>query len=118
MRISDWSSDVCSSDLRGQAIGTCGQGFGELGHAPARKFVRVGHAAHHKPAIAIGHETKLIAGAIKFLRGKRSPLACGKPLGPGVESNLVDEVDRYRSEERRVGKECVSTCRSRWSPYH
>src|SRR3546814_15533100 len=27
-------------------------------------------------------------------------------------------VDRYRSEERRVGKECVSTCRSRWSPYH
>src|SRR3546814_17590520 len=85
MRISDWSSDVCSSDLRGQAIGTCGQGFGELGHAPARKLVWVGHAAHHKPAIAIGHETKLIAGAIKFLSGKRGPLACGKPLGPGVK---------------------------------
>src|SRR3546814_4500324 len=32
-------------------------------------------------------------------------------LGPGV-------VALYRSEERRVGKECVSTCRSRWSPYH
>src|SRR3546814_17595405 len=30
----------------------------------------------------------------------------------------VVEVDRLRSEERRVGKECVSTCRSRWSPYH
>src|SRR3546814_14318233 len=28
------------------------------------------------------------------------------------------EVDTHRSEERRVGKECVSTCRSRWSPYH
>src|SRR3546814_12393538 len=27
-------------------------------------------------------------------------------------------ADQYRSEERRVGKECVSTCRSRWSPYH
>src|SRR3546814_16396265 len=27
-------------------------------------------------------------------------------------------IDRWRSEERRVGKECVSTCRSRWSPYH
>src|SRR3546814_15376998 len=26
--------------------------------------------------------------------------------------------ERHRSEERRVGKECVSTCRSRWSPYH
>src|SRR3546814_4908774 len=29
-----------------------------------------------------------------------------------------DIIDRQRSEERRVGKECVSTCRSRWSPYH
>src|SRR3546814_16661589 len=34
-------------------------------------------------------------------------------LGPEAEGKLV-----YRSEERRVGKECVSTCRSRWSPYH
>src|SRR3546814_18190863 len=33
-------------------------------------------------------------------------------------SALVDERARERSEERRVGKECVSTCRSRWSPYH
>src|SRR3546814_20017030 len=31
---------------------------------------------------------------------------------------LMIKVRRYRSEERRVGKECVSTCRSRWSPYH
>src|SRR3546814_16208396 len=30
----------------------------------------------------------------------------------------IDEPAAYRSEERRVGKECVSTCRSRWSPYH
>src|SRR3546814_16908946 len=35
-------------------------------------------------------------------------------------SNAADACDRlrHRSEERRVGKECVSTCRSRWSPYH
>src|SRR3546814_16861248 len=43
------------------------------------------------------------------------------PLG-GVEDQLhiavLDPVDDVRSEERRVGKECVSTCRSRWSPYH
>src|SRR3546814_12605397 len=32
--------------------------------------------------------------------------------------NLADNAVAYRSEERRVGKECVSTCRSRWSPYH
>src|SRR3546814_16754083 len=30
----------------------------------------------------------------------------------------LDHLGRLRSEERRVGKECVSTCRSRWSPYH
>ena len=34
-----------------------------------------------------------------------------------IVSNSIDEA-RDRSEERRVGKECVSTCRSRWSPYH
>src|SRR3546814_15024080 len=34
----------------------------------------------------------------------------------GVGRNLVNHP--FRSEERRVGKECVSTCRSRWSPYH
>ena len=32
--------------------------------------------------------------------------------------NLMDHILKIRSEERRVGKECVSTCRSRWSPYH
>src|SRR3546814_3270764 len=32
--------------------------------------------------------------------------------------NLTSVFERKRSEERRVGKECVSTCRSRWSPYH
>src|SRR3546814_17395517 len=31
---------------------------------------------------------------------------------------LIDDERKLRSEERRVGKECVSTCRSRWSPYH
>src|SRR3546814_1584880 len=35
-----------------------------------------------------------------------------------VIGGVSEEVERVRSEERRVGKECVSTCRSRWSPYH
>src|SRR3546814_1364999 len=43
-------------------------------------------------------------------------------LGATLQRSLVREVDgrviQRRSEERRVGKECVSTCRSRWSPYH
>src|SRR3546814_8197574 len=61
MRISDWSSDVCSSDL---------------------------------PA---------------WLPGRLKTVANGVPRVSG---------DSPRSEERRVGKECVSKCRSRWSPYH
>src|SRR3546814_6496073 len=87
MRISDWSSDVCSSDLKS-----------------------------------------------KHLFGARIILAC--KLGVDALGDVVDLVPRrivdqpmdlmldiarrtiIRSEERRVGKECVSTCRSRWSPYH
>src|SRR3546814_1198702 len=69
MRISDWSSDVCSSDLLGAQHTFTGAGFrlDDFG------LGRDGH-------------------------------------GLSLRAN--------RSEERRVGKECVSTCRSRWSPYH
>src|SRR3546814_9068518 len=73
MRISDWSSDVCSSDLTSQDAGLPSELF---------RFE--------------GNENAVV------LR--------------------IDSLDRRpdgtRSEERRVGKECVSTCRSRWSPYH
>src|SRR3546814_5118296 len=40
-------------------------------------------------------------------------------IGSGIRTrDIADDSDLLRSEERRVGKECVSTCRSRWSPYH
>src|SRR3546814_1768511 len=74
MRISDWSSDVCSSDL-----------------TTAELDVWLG-TIHD--ALAAKGET---AGPIPW---------------------AVNLVTHSRSEERRVGKECVSTCRSRWSPYH
>src|SRR3546814_14768858 len=45
---------------------------------------------------------------IYFLAGKQ----------PGLPIENPRQVSAFRSEERRVGKECVSTCRSRWSPYH
>src|SRR3546814_13413440 len=67
MRISDWSSDVCSSDLK------------------------------------LSGEMRLDAQAIAAI-----------PMGQ--RALLIPLI--ARSEERRVGKECVSTCRSRWSPYH
>src|SRR3546814_14473893 len=64
---------------------------------------------------------------------RQDPITARKDLsgaiGLGVKSDLMEELVRLseegsrteiekRSEERRVGKECVSTCRSRWSPYH
>src|SRR3546814_18136753 len=69
MRISDWSSDVCSSDLQRTALATL------------------------------------------------TPNCAAAPRADRPDANRATNAP-YRSEERRVGKECVSTCRSRWSPYH
>src|SRR3546814_10394766 len=86
MRISDWRSDVCSSDL--------GIGLG-------RKAVGSGFVIHdcHPDGI----------------------WACRKSVSPMGASGLAPDMlrrDCARSEERRVGKECVSPCRSRWAQYH
>src|SRR3546814_5022556 len=96
MRISDWSSDVCSSDLHGGgavALDDGGQGAHQVGAAVyvVVRAQRVGGHAGHRFGLA--------------QRGQAAPALAQ----PGVFQ---------RSEERRVGKECVSTCRSRWSPYH
>src|SRR3546814_11462819 len=93
MRISDWSSDVCSSDLAVDAA------------AVEMHLVAV-------PAVLEAEFVGQLPGHVFH------PLAC---LGER-EGMLVLDVDaghgglrEWRSEERRVGKECVSTCRSRWS---
>src|SRR3546814_13156815 len=100
MRISDWSSDVCSSDLvrilalaRGGVIGRLGTGF----VSPGLVF-------------ASGH---LNQGACAM-----SIFSFVKEAGEKLIDLLTPGNANARSEERRVGKECVSTCRSRWSPYH
>src|SRR3546814_2372343 len=91
MRISDWSSDVCSSDLqRGSAR------FG-LQHA-VQSGQRNGTERQHQQRKRRRQE---VAEEALFVR---------KMAAEGHAAQ--------RSEERRVGKECVSTCRSRWSPYH
>src|SRR3546814_13195068 len=104
MRISDWSSDVCSSDLivdrrpdmrdRGQQqiIFDVEDARGVVGAfeegADAREIIAV--VAQHRPPEGAAHQSALLA----------------------------DRGEHIRSEERRGGKECVSTCRSRWSRYH
>src|SRR3546814_5219637 len=89
MRISDWSSDVCSSDLARR-------------RAADERLSRHPHAGEHRRGSdPRGHQPgDGLCARLAYL------VACGAQLRGA------------RSEERRVGKECVSTCRSRWSPYH
>src|SRR3546814_20534293 len=99
MRISDWSSDVCSSDL--------GTAF-VLFPVPIR--CQLGEAAVARLAFA------QFGGAFGH-RLLQHLVECLKPaVQQAYLQHIVDTCPR--SEERRVGKECVSTCRSRWSPYH
>src|SRR3546814_13716277 len=99
MRISDWSSDVCSSDLGGYPVRVDSHGALEL---------------DLPESLARGDA---IAWNARFEEQKGLVVdAQGRVHYTGV---LLDRLVRAgRSEERRVGKECVSTCRSRWSPYH
>src|SRR3546814_19661250 len=72
------------------------------------------------PRITYSDAVKIIRGE-KDVNGRNSILTLENDLA-GINQRIVDlntEIEeRERSEERRVGKECVSTCRSRWSPYH
>src|SRR3546814_12987074 len=116
MRISDWSSDVCSSDLRINADLTGGA-----------KTVDLTQAA------SLASNKNLAFQGVKFggpfeITGddaRRLLMSRGNPNGASnseVVCRWITGLDltrrTERSEERRVGKECVSTCRSRWSPYH
>src|SRR3546814_11677962 len=97
MRISDWSSDVCSSDLLAF-------------HGSHEKAERIGSIAIYQTqridriTLGLGHFRSV---------GSTDQAMKVKPL----PWNFLHEF-KARSEERRVGKECVSTCRSRWSRRH
>src|SRR3546814_12323276 len=100
MRISDWSSDVCSSDL-----------LRELG----LEFLEVAMVIREPDTST----EEGMALAQKYNPYFRYPVSDWSEVGEIREGDLASySQTRYRSEERRVGKECVSTCRSRWSPYH
>src|SRR3546814_4982461 len=85
MRISDWSSDACSSDLRMPPKAA-------LPNNAFRREIPLSSSISYIPSLGFFYWFVVTRYVRKF-RGRRS-------------------------EERRVGKECVSTCRSRWSPYH
>src|SRR3546814_13668201 len=106
MRISDWSSDVCSSDLD-RPWGGCDPPIVAYVYAPDRKAER--------PQFHLGDFAGILQvdgyGGYAALARRRQQIRL---------AFCWAHVRRkfYRSEERRVGKECVSTCSSRWSPYH
>ena len=70
--------------------------------------------------IATAERAKAQAGAMYAVNARKYGWLDDVKLyffGP-AEGLLLEDEEVERSEERRVGKECVSTCRSRWSPYH
>src|SRR3546814_14790389 len=113
MRISDWSSDVCSSDL--------------LAVHEERRRARDAHLAD---GLSIAGD--LLGAGPAFVEHCRSLTGIDRlegglavrgtedvfGLGSSLRMNAAHEIDAPRSEERRVGKECVSTCRSGCSAYH
>src|SRR3546814_17402800 len=136
MRISDWSSDVCSSDLIWQKRFTYAYGFELIGTSEddydfaSAKRQRQTYWIASLPLEA-GFDTSddllnptsgfrltaHVSPEISFGRGT-NPYARGMIEGSAYYPVSEAIVLAGRSEERRVGKECVSTCRSRWSPYH
>src|SRR3546814_16734808 len=100
MRISDWSSDVCSSDLA-RRLG------GEIVNADSQQVYRGLDVGTAKPTSAER------AAVPHHLLDVVEP---GEGMDAARFAALADAAIA-RSEERRVGKECVRKCRSRWSPY-
>src|SRR3546814_15278014 len=117
MRISDWSSDVCSSDLRRGAGGVDGKVDGE-GRALAGHRIGEDVPARLLDDAVDGREPQ--PGALAgFLGGEEGLENLAEMFGRDARAGIAHlECGIIRSEERRVGKECVSTFRSLWSPYH
>src|SRR3546814_13161554 len=118
MRISDWSSDVCSSDLPLVLIDTRPANRGLAGACARAQKRRC--SMSRDQAIVMRYDSPDEGGDsrdIVYLHGRGSTeREAGFALSLFGNANV--RAYRGRSEERRVGKECVSTCRSRWSPYH
>src|SRR3546814_18604621 len=118
MRISDWSSDVCSSDLffddlevpAENLVGEEGKGFGYILSGMNAERVLIASEC-------IGDGRFFIDRASAYAKDRS---VFGRPLGQnqGIQFPIARTYVQLsaRSAERRVGKECVSTCRSRWSP--
>src|SRR3546814_16849107 len=108
MRISDWSSDVCSSDLA-------------VSPDLFERFKTPSHTLFHRGTAPARNDPRCAelwrAFGTPRMRGEGEGRGRG-PLGVKPMNRVSVVTGDSRSEERRVGKECVRTCRSRWSRYH
>src|SRR3546814_16113330 len=106
MRISDWSSDVCSSDLwAGRSCAACWAAFSA---ASARGRGRTGIVKASLHPLQVPPTEHSMTNRTLFT---------ATLLGAAMAmAGCKQSTDAARSEDRRVGKGCVSTCRSRWSP--
>src|SRR3546814_16312899 len=105
MRISDWSSDVCSSDLD---VG--GMNLGEAMPYSGKNLRILGQASEKRSPLAPDVPTFKEQGIDLVFASERGL------VGPaGMPAEVTERL--RRSEERRVGKELVSTCSFRWSPF-
>src|SRR3546814_2951367 len=124
MRISDWSSDVCSSDLKARELKAAQAEAADLAglvgdsasDAEMRELAQEELATAEVRIAALDRELKVLMLPKDAADEKNAILEVR--AGTGGEEAALFAADLFRSEERRVGKECVSTCRSRWSPYH
>src|SRR3546814_21110134 len=124
MRISDWSSDVCSSDLvvvdeydKYWAEESDKAKLGEQAYAEFRGTVD-GLFAEAEALAAAGGPDAALGDLLPANHRWRPAIEAICSWSSGARLDQISAVDLGRSEERRVGKECVSPCRSRWSPAH
>src|SRR3546814_19938737 len=108
MRISGWSSDVCSSDLPNSQ-----RAIARRHRREAFKYNRQVIDEAFEPW---GDSLTICQKDGVAIVGLASVAGCLLKEGDAPPS--IGSITHGRSEERRVGKECVSTCRSRWSRYH
>src|SRR3546814_19405033 len=107
MRISDWSSDVCSSDL----------GCGERGNEMTEVLQEFPHLVDPRSGRPLMERTVLIANTSNMqVAAREASIYTGITLAE-YYSDMGYSV-ALRSEERRVGKECVRQCSTRGAPYH
>src|SRR3546814_20559764 len=115
MRISDWSSDVCSSDLGHHRV-LVGDVAAELvAEVLAHLRQRIGHAVAVVLGGNGGQRVRLVAVLLEILLGDEAEDA-GEAAFDLAVLLQVGRLQERRSEERRLGKECGSTCRYWWSP--